>query len=43
MEKVIEPKCVLIGIAGQMKSGKSSLASLLAQQFDLPVVSYAEV
>jgi deoxyadenosine/deoxycytidine kinase len=41
-KKVIEPKCVLIGIAGQMKSGKSSLASLLAQEFDLPVVSYAE-
>lgn len=32
----------LIGIAGPMKTGKSTLAARLSQVFDLPVVSYAE-
>ena len=31
-----------IGIAGNMKSGKSSLAVQLSQEFDLPILSFAE-
>jgi len=31
-----------IGICGNMKSGKSSLASQLSQAFDLPILSFAE-
>ena len=31
-----------IGICGNMKSGKSTLATLLAQRFGLPILSFAE-
>jgi hypothetical protein len=33
---------VVIGIAGSMRSGKTTLANMIAQTYDLPVVSFAE-
>ena len=33
---------VIIGLAGRMRTGKSTLAHLLSQQFDWPVFSFAE-
>lgn len=33
---------ILIGIAGNMKSGKSTLALTLATRYNLPILSYAE-
>jgi len=33
---------VVIGIAGSMRSGKTTLATMIAQTYDIPVVSFAE-
>ena len=33
---------LVVGIAGAMRSGKSTLATMLATTYDLPIVSFAE-